>query len=501
MKKNRKRIFVNAMVALLFAASSIGVLAGCGKDEFEGLTVVTMYSSEAENAPIVKIAEEFTKETGIPVDVSYKSSAGGYRQWMLTQFASNRAPDILMTSRDWADVDIVNEYLYNLTDSLNTANEYYIDSPYATWRDSFTEHAMSRATYSLDNTQMYLIPLTMVSVRIMVNVEYLKTNAIEIPRAGYDSWDTYLAENNWTWNEYINICDQVQAKGFPVFKCANARAVDGPVGWVSDLIANMLFPEKIKQWDEDGNRSISCNEMIKIIMEGDLQYTDPEIMKVYDYIDKWKEYWAPAYNSTDMETALHSFFKKEVFSYMNGSWSALGQEKVLDNAFGDAYHYTRFEYRAMPFPLLTTENDPGCTYEKVPEIGDIGYAFAVSSMAKKRGHEEDAVKFLKYLTTKAKMTQWFEDNWNIPAVKDIALNAKIDEFNWVDNSEAYALRLLGASLPDSTISNKNFNQLQLYLTGQISREELGRKFQKILYDSAKDTADQYGWDASNNYGM
>lgn len=496
MKKSLKNMFVKSMALLLFAASAMASLTACGKEEYEGVTVMTSYASDAEVAPLRKIAAAFEKETGIPVKVDYKAGSGGYRQWMLTQFASGRGTDIVMTTRDWADVDVMNEYLYELTDDLDKPNEFFEDKSYPTWRDTFIESAISRSAYSLDSTRCYIVPASMVSVRIMINLDYLEKIGVEEPR------------RDWTWNEYMDICQKVQdslkSQGgnmTSVFSCANQRSVDGPVGWAADLIANMLLPDLIEQWDEDKNRSIGCNEMVKIISEGALDYTDPRIMGVFDYIDEWKQYWAPAYNSTDIETSLHAFFKQEAWSYMNGSWSSIGAEKVLNNEFGDAHTYERFRYRSMPFPRLTTENDAHCVYEKVPEVGDVGVSFAVTARAEKRGKAENAVKFLKFLSTQTQIGDWYSDNWNLPAIKGVELNDIIKEFDWAENSEAYAFRMGGATLPDTTGGVQFFNQMQLYLSENISRAEFARKTQNIFKKQVESIAEQYGWDKSNNYGM
>lgn len=497
MKGSFRKFMMKVVALLLFAVSAMALFGGCAQEEFDGLTVMTDYSSDAEVEPIRKIAQAFTEETGIPVKVDYKSKSGGYRQWLLTQFASGRVTDIVVTSRDYADVDVMNEYLYELTDAYNTPNEFFEDKSYKTWKDTFIDSAMLGSAYSLDANRYYIVPLFMVSVRIMINLDYLEKIGVDPP------------SRDWTWNEYMDICRKVQqsidngssGKMNSVFSCANARSVDGPLGWSSDLIANMLMPDLINEWDIDGNRSIGCNEMLKAILEGDLDYTDSRVLEVYDYIDQWKQYWAPAYNSTDIETAMHTFLKQESWSYMNGSWTSIGAEKVLDNAFGDAYTYERFNYAAMPFPRLTTENSEHCTYEKVPEIGDIGSAFAVTARAEQRGQAENAVKFLKFLTTQTQIGDWFSENWNLPTIHGVELNEVIEEFDWVDNSEAYVLRLCGATLPDTTLYSQYFNQMQLYLTGDLSREEFGKKLQNIYSRSAQAIADQYGWDASNDYGI
>lgn len=448
-----------------------------------------MYSSEEENAPLQKVADAFTAETGIKVKLDFKSSAGGYRQWMLTQMASGRSPDIMMSSRDWADNDALNDYIYDLTDAFGTPNEYYEDKTLEKWSDTFTEAAMKYSSSAFNPGHYYIVPLTLVSVRIMINLDYLDEHGIARPR------------RDWTWNEYMDICEKVKATGMPVFECANARAVDGPAGWAIDVMSNMLMPDIINELDEDGNRSINCNEMIKAVLEGKLDYTSDRVLEVFDYIDQWKQYWSPAFNSTDMETALHTFFKQESWSYMNGSWSSIGMEKVLDNAYGDAHTYVRFNYTAMPFPRLTTENSPHCVYDKIPEIGDVGYAFVVSKAAEKRGQADNAVKFLKYLQTVKQISSLFEENWNIAAIKGVELNDRIKEFDWVDNSEAYVLRVGGATLPDTSAGSKYFNQLQLYLKGEINRAEFGSRVQKAFLKTSKDISEQYGWDKSNNYGI
>lgn len=497
MKKTFKNLFVKPITLMLLTVSVMTPLSACGKTDFEGVTVMTHYSSDVEVAPLRKIATAFTEETGIPVQIDYKASSGGYRQWMLTNFAAERVSDIVMTTRDWADVDVMNEYLYDLTDALNTPNEYFEDKSYSTWRDTFLESAMLRSAYSIDSSRCYIIPNSMVSVRIMINLDYLAKIGVAAPR------------RDWTWNEYMEICRKVQesidnktdSKMTSVFSCANARAVDGPVGWAVDIMANMLLPDKVTQWDYDSNRSIGCNEMVKILLEGDLNYTDPRVMGVFDYIDEWQQYWAPAFNSTDIETALHAFFKQESWSYMNGSWSSIGAEKVLNNEFGDAHTYERFNYCAMPFPRLTTENDAHCVYDKVPEVGDVGTAFAVTARAQKRGQAENAVKFLKFLSTQTQINDWYSDNWNLPAIKGVELNEIIKEFDWAENSEAYAFRMGGATLPDTSGGTQFFNQMQLYLAGSLSRDDFGKKLQNIFVKSVESIADQYGWDESNNYGL
>ncbi|WP_259347108.1 sugar ABC transporter substrate-binding protein [Niallia taxi] len=93
----KKKWFIFGMTALL----ALGLLAGCSqKSSSSDSNVLTVWGMGDEVKQLPKMAEEFTKETGIEVNIQSIPWASAHDK-LLTAVASKKGPDVLQMGTTW----------------------------------------------------------------------------------------------------------------------------------------------------------------------------------------------------------------------------------------------------------------------------------------------------------------------------------------------------------------------------------------------------------------
>ncbi|WP_235856671.1 sugar ABC transporter substrate-binding protein [Niallia taxi] len=93
----KKKWFIFGMAALL----ALGLLAGCSqKSSSSDSNVLTVWGMGDEVKQLPKMAEEFTKETGIEVNIQSIPWASAHDK-LLTAVASKKGPDVLQMGTTW----------------------------------------------------------------------------------------------------------------------------------------------------------------------------------------------------------------------------------------------------------------------------------------------------------------------------------------------------------------------------------------------------------------
>lgn len=164
-----KKIFWTFTGTLLGAL----VLTACGGGTIESdsssnpLSIYTSVSEDAEKEAIEEIAEAFTAETGILVDVNFPGT--GYEDQLRVRMASNDLPDLFDT-HGWA---------------INRYGEYTADLSDMDWVEHFDE-AMAPILRDEDG-KVYAFPINQAKDGIMYNVTLLEEYGIDIPKT-FDEW-------------------------------------------------------------------------------------------------------------------------------------------------------------------------------------------------------------------------------------------------------------------------------------------------------------------------
>ncbi|UOE95127.1 ABC transporter substrate-binding protein [Alkalihalobacillus sp. LMS39] len=149
------------------------VLTACGGGTIESdsssnpLSIYTSVSEDAEKEAIEEIAEAFTAETGILVDVNFPGT--GYEDQLRVRMASNDLPDLFDT-HGWA---------------INRYGEYTADLSDMDWVEHFDE-AMAPILRDEDG-KVYAFPINQAKDGIMYNATLLEEYGIDIPKT-FDEW-------------------------------------------------------------------------------------------------------------------------------------------------------------------------------------------------------------------------------------------------------------------------------------------------------------------------
>lgn len=454
------------------------------------------------NMPYLLAMEEVAKmynesQNKYEVEVT-RQDAGNYRIWMSSQLAGGTAPEIIATTRSYANADAQNGYLYDFSEALSVPNPYGEGST-DSWKDSFAGTYLTQLEDPNEKGRFYCIPTSTVSVRIVINKEMLAENGIEIPDA------------SWDFNDFRKICEVFEAKGITAMEIANMQLINYMVSWMLDIFLAQVMYDDILTWDGNTNGIIEAEEIAKIFLDDSIEQmdftTNEDFKEVLEFMKMWSKYWGEGFNSRNDPS--EKFLRQEVPMFFCGSWGVAGIEMTLGNENPDADQtnpYDKFDYISLPFPRLTPttyiSDSETFTFtnlkEGLPlqELGEPSGCFAIPLSAEKNGKLEGALDFLQFFTSQEIASFMANTAYEIPVVKNVEVNEIMNDFLPPDNAETIRMRFGLQGLSDGTAEEYHFKQMQMYLsdgTGSISLETFCENIQEKYIEVVTLLAEDNQW--------
>jgi len=459
-------------------------LVGCKKSTTNEIVLAHWANSIPHEIAYQKIADQYNASQDKVKIKIVKKSAGDYRTWLLSQLASGNVPDIVMTESTWASIDKENGYIEDLTPYLDQVNPYTGEK----WLNSFEEDYMKITQDPNNSDHWNTIPTVTVSTRMYYNVEMFNEYGISLPT------------EDWTFEEFITINNQFIDLGITPFVMANSAQTDYLVHWINDLLNAQILDELYTSMDLNNNNNIEMNELTRAILTDEIDFSDPEYLEGIRIIkEKWLPIWNRDFNSRSISQAHDGFLRQDNPMFFNGSWTVSGTELCLDDKV-EGTSFTRFDYRAVPFPRLTRQTTSHITAEMdiVPELGSPAFLYAIPSITKHRKTFDHALDFLRFLTAPENFKLFVDETYDIPIIKGVEANDKIHDF--LLKGELIKVSLGGKGLNVGTLEEYGFKSAQLYLAGEMTLEEYGEELQRKYYTEAKKIASRNDWNESNNWG-
>jgi len=440
-----KRLTKRLIALGLEAAMGVATLAGCGGksdggstadggsssgDSGEQVTIkfVHKYPEEKRLKYFEEVVAEFEKENpNIKIEMTCYGDEE-IKDKIRVLLGSEDAPDVYFT---WSG-----ERIMQYVRSGNTMDiTKYLDED-AAWKDSFNESVLGTC---LKDGSYWAVPWNYSCKQVIYNKKVFEEAGItEIPK---------------TWTEFLDVCEKIKATG------KTPLAVGNQYSWVVCHFLTTLNGKMVPQETTEKNYSME-----------EVEYTDPGYAEALDLM---KELYDKGYTNSDVNSMPWE------------TSQAMVQEGTAGMVYEEVQNFVNYEEKLG--------EDWGCF--DFPEIegakGSEGFitggpdVFMVNSECK---HPDEAIKFLKYITSKAAQEKMVYDLGFLPTV-DVELDeAKclpetIEVIN--KNMEAPGISEWLDCVLNQTVSDTYLEGCQTIFTG-----EDGASIMAKVNEIAKEVADE-----------
>lgn len=427
---------LGSLFAAVFACGSLAVLAmtlaGCssGGNTSGKPSILVWHWMTDRQAALDEIAKKYEAETGIKVNFELYAPSDAYSQKVRAAAQGANLPDIfgvLGEKRDFAAF-INAGHILDLTP--------YMDENDGAWRSIFFDKALAVNEFPRDNSYgiksgVYGVPIDIMTIQMLYNKDLFKQLGLDPEKAPQ------------TFDELLAIGQKI--------KKANMQGLVSGWGevWMIDCMANNFA------------FNIMGKDKVLATIRGEVAYNDPDWIKVFTLFKQMQENGVLANGLVTMvnKTAEQLFANgKAVFAF-NGSWCV----NVYKGMNPD------LNYAAM-LPPKASDKYPMAIW------GGAGSSFMINARSSKK---DDAVKFLKWFTSKDQQAYLSSATNNLPSNKE-CLSQIPDILAQFAKSMDYATHpnVWGVSEAPAVIEALD-KGLQSILIGEKTPEQLAADVQKI----------------------
>ncbi len=318
------------------------------------------------------LAKEYKSQTGSPVDIRIELYAptSAYDSKIRAAAQASKLPDIygvLMEMRDFASL-IKAGHVLDLTP--------YMDADNGAWKSTFYKAGLIMNTFPEGNQYgvkpgIYGVPLDINNIQLIYNTTLLE-------KAGWDP-DKIPA----TWEEFIALGDALKKAGIP------------------GMVSGWGEPWMIHCFADNYAWNIMGQEKVLATIKGEVPYTDPDWIKVFDVFKQMKEHGLLSDGIVTMvnKEAEQTFANDRAAIAFNGSWCI--------NIYESMNPAIKFKV-ALP---------PRVNLSRPMYIWGGTTSFVVNARS---SFKDEAVKLLKWLSEEKQQRYFSQQTLNIPANKNCA---------------------------------------------------------------------------------
>lgn len=337
---------------------------GCAKSTQQQGSITIWHWMTDRHEAFIRLAEKYEQQTGIKVKFDLYAPSGAYSQKIIAAAQARVLPDIygILGEKKILASFIESGYVADLTEEFKKDN--------ASWENRLFPKALAANIFSEDNSYniksgIYGVPIDVTNIQMVYNQKLLKKAGVEKVPAHFDEFLKAIAALH-----RIGIAGLVSGWGEM---------------WMIDCFAsNYAF-------------NIMGEERIMATFRGEVPYTDPDWIKVFNVFKTLAEHKAfmEGIVTKGNKYAEQDFALERVAFAFNGSWCV------------NVYHEMNphLEYGAM-LPPAVNPNLPMKIW------GGAGSSFVINNQSPVR---EEAIKFLKWLTQKDQQVFLTEETKNLPS--------------------------------------------------------------------------------------
>ncbi len=374
----------------------------------------------------------------------------GFAIWLETQFLGGRGPDMIVLGNNIAHrLGARQGMLVPLTEYLDQ------ESPYAKgerWADTMYPIVWQNVEDPIYG-ETWIVPFNFFALRIFYNKGLFRQVGAETPPK--------------TWTEFIDVQQRLQDAGIVPYLMPNnlntGYSLTGMV-YISDMLHQSLTP-KLDRLFVDGK--LDGFEHNAGIYQGLINLRDPELLEPFRLLKQWSKYWARGYNGLDRQEAKMLFAQGIGAMYFDGSWEA----EALNQA-------VTFDWGVFSVPTVTKKSSK---YADGPRNdSNFNLTFSVGSVARDRGHLDDVIDFLQYLTspeaadTLTSYVSFVSSLKDYPVPPHLTAYAPASGYPW--SSPVWGV----AQQTGSTESGDRLKVLvQMYLADELTATEMVDRFEPL----------------------
>lgn len=368
---------------------------------------------------IDKAIERFEEENS-NVKVEYVSGIlkDDYSEWLSGEILKGKAPDVFMILPEDFNTLASIGAMKNLDNLISSDEEFYADKYY--------EVSYQCGQYE-DN--QYALPYESVPTMMFVNKTLLNKEGIEIP------------SNDWTWDDFYNICKQVT-------KDTDGDGKIDQFGYYDYKWTDAVYSNKAILFDKDGSNAYFAEKSVVEAIK---------FVKDLDSINKG--YKTTAKDFDDGKVAFRPLLFSDYSTYKTYPW------KIKK--------YSNFEWDCIKLPA-------GKRGENISQVSTL-----LMGMSNNTNNEDLAWEFLKMLTYDLETQKGiFEHSQGVSVIKEVT-NSKdvIDYLNRSTPNGSYIdMNLLNEVMEDAVISPR-FKKYEsvMAMADNVIRQAIENENEDISY--------------------
>lgn len=322
-----------------------------------------------------------------------------YRQWMRTQLVGHTAPDLIEYTMYWGRIEeLAPRYFQAISRQVGEPNPYNRGTALADvpWRDTFLDGMTGPDGYNTLMREYYAPPIAMFTMRLFYNRTLLR--AI-----------TGREDTPATWREFLALRDAVNARARrenrPLFLIANSLENSR---WLAEPVIHGMGSRLSTRLDHDHTLSLSYWETAFGWQRGEWSYRTPELANGLAVFRELGNASQPGFIQMRRDVAMLDFLRGDALMICAGSWDASSLRREAP-----------FDVGAFRLPLPGSE-DPEFGALTLGPLSDGAVQTGTSFyLNKASAHPDEAVDFLRFLTSVEGNQIFVDESQWLPAVRGV----------------------------------------------------------------------------------
>lgn len=391
-------------------------------------------------------------------------------EYIKTQIMGGIAPDIVQVNTETVWPDIGKGWWIALDDYFDQPNPYVEPGEPGSdqWWNSAANVALTKAKRA-PNGRLYSLTFDLVETGIFYNKDIFRKLGVGVPES---------------WQEFLEIQQTIQQAGYVPMAMSIIPAVD----WAQDFLFDQFYypildeMDRLKGTDDEEaymQGYLYAKELCWNIMRGVISAENPRYREMWRIMREWRDYWP-----RDISGDINRLFLLQR-SPMIWAASPFVRRLIYDEL-------ADFEWGVFYLPPITRETSPLAEGVDPAVIGGAGIQYSVTRMAKDRGHLDQVMDFLAFLTTPEQGGKIInEASMFIPNIAEVEMIEMLEPFSEIIKYR-YGTTKWTYTL-DNRFNDTNRRLVELYLGDALTLDEFLERMDLNNRAAAERMIRQNGW--------